>query len=866
MSGYPLTKPLLATLATLFAAAAIVYSGLWIYCASRTIPVELGFDNQYIPRSHAQSVKSVLKDSPAERAGIRKGDRIVAINGEPLEEDTLVRVWSEHKPGDSVAVTVERPQIATPIVLHGIFRASGPASAEAGVVTHVGVEINSLFPVVFLTVALAVLFLRVDDRNAWLMALMFASFIAIPPFPNAFLGAPLWLRPFAVAYRSIFDNLVAPLFYFFFATFPVRSAIDRRVPWLKWIGLLIGASLASIALRAFGRARGGLEATPLNYMHIPTLCFNYGLIVLGFISLTSNAINAPSSEARRKIRVILLGTLVGVIPPTLVLAANDFFGYNITLWVGAAIILLLWLFPASFAYAVVKHRVLEVPVLLRRSARYLLVQRGFVILLVVLSVGTTIAFALIFSRYLESEPVVAVPGGISLGAIFGTCLLWTGSRVHKSVGKRIDRAFFRNAYDAQVLLQDLLEKTRTVTDRSELAALLDHHLKQALQPSSVVVYFETREGRLTVAAGDVPPGSEMISPADAFLEALARSGGPRELSSDSTSEKMLLPALVPLRPDCLVPILGRDNRLAGLIVLGMRLSEEPYSREDKHLLAAVASQTGVALESFRLGEKVAERIEAERRTAQEMDFARQVQMRLLPQKLPAMKTLDYAGGCIPARTVGGDYYDFLELRPGRLGMVLADIAGKGVPGALMMANLQANLRSQYAMAVEEMPRLLASVNHLFYQSTEDSSYATLILADYDDENHVLRYANCGHLPAILLRGSDGAKQAEGVAAKPGIVKLPSTCTVLGMFEDWQCGIAEVRLGRGDTLVLYTDGITEASNDQAEEFGERRLIETLTLHSHLPAAQLLDSVVGAVRQFGSGEQEDDITMIVARCLS
>src|SRR6516225_10217435 len=156
-----------------------------------------------------------------------------------------------------------------------------------------------------------------------------------------------------------------------------------------------------------------------------------------------------------------------------------------------------------------------------------------------------------------------------------------------------------------------------------------------------------------------------------------------------------------------------------------------------------------------------------------MEFARQVQTWLFPQKLPAMQTLEYTGRCVPARTVGGDYYDFLELRPGRLALVLADIAGKGVPGALLMANLQANLRSQYAAAVDDLPGLLASVNRLFFQSTDDSSYATLFFADYDDATHRLRYANCGHRPALLLRS--GGKDVE---------RLHSTCTVLGMFEAW----------------------------------------------------------------------------------
>ena len=138
-------------------------------------------------------------------------------------------------------------------------------------------------------------------------------------------------------------------------------------------------------------------------------------------------------------------------------------------------------------------------------------------------------------------------------------------------------------------------------------------------------------------------------------------------------------------------------------------------------------------------------MEADRRLAQEMEIARQVQARLFPQKLPAMRTLEYTGGCIQARKVAGDCYNFLELCPGRLAMVLADIAGKGVSGALLMANLQADLRSQYALAVDDLPRLLASVNRLFYDDNGDA-LRYLFFADYDDSSRKLRYANCGHLP------------------------------------------------------------------------------------------------------------------------
>src|SRR5208282_2372479 len=145
---------------------------------------------------------------------------------------------------------------------------------------------------------------------------------------------------------------------------------------------------------------------------------------------------------------------------------------------------------------------------------------------------------------------------------------------------------------------------------------------------------------------------------------------------------------------------------------------------------------------------------------------------------------------------------------------LADIAGKGVSGALLMANLQANLRSQYAMAVDDLPRLLASVNRLFYENSDDASYATLFFADYDDSSRKLRYANCGHLPPLLLRAGASSQDQP-----PNLERLGSTCTVMGLFEEWHCEIAEVQLAPGDTLVLYTDGASEATNAEGEEFGE-----------------------------------------------
>lgn len=248
----------------------------------------------------------------------------------------------------------------------------------------------------------------------------------------------------------------------------------------------------------------------------------------------------------------------------------------------------------------------------------------------------------------------------------------------------------------------------------------------------------------------------------------------------------------------------------------------------------------------------AAKVEAERRAAQEVEIAKQVQARLFPQMRPVLQTLEYAGICIQARQVGGDYYDFLDLGRARLGLVIGDIAGKGMAAALLMANLQANLRSQCALAWDQPQNFLRSVNQLFYENTADSAYATLFYAEYEDQARCLRYVNCGHLCGLLVRPCHTVE------------RLGSTCTVLGLFKEWDCAIGECRLAPGDTLALYTDGITESVNSEGEEFGEERLIQSLESHMDMSAECLVSTLVEEVQRFSAGEQHDDVTLIVARC--
>lgn len=244
------------------------------------------------------------------------------------------------------------------------------------------------------------------------------------------------------------------------------------------------------------------------------------------------------------------------------------------------------------------------------------------------------------------------------------------------------------------------------------------------------------------------------------------------------------------------------------------------------------------------------RREAERLAAQELEIAKQVQARLLPQRMPPIPTLDCAGICAQARAVGGDYYDFLELGKNRVAIIVSDIAGKGIAASLLMASLQATVRSQCAAAANDPERVLASVNRMLFENSEPCAYATLFFAEYDTTSGCLRYANCGHLPGLLLH--------EG-----RIDKLHSANTVIGLFEQWECKTSVTKMQDADILLLYTDGVVEAFDSAGEEFGESRLIDLLYENRNLSARALAETVVDRVAKYGGGEQHDDITVVAVK---
>jgi phosphoserine phosphatase RsbU/P len=268
-----------------------------------------------------------------------------------------------------------------------------------------------------------------------------------------------------------------------------------------------------------------------------------------------------------------------------------------------------------------------------------------------------------------------------------------------------------------------------------------------------------------------------------------------------------------------------------------------------------AEQTVLAQEVARLTTAIGREMAQRERLNRELEIAKEVQEHLFPQRLPRVPGLDYCGRCRPAREVGGDYYDFIELPEGKLGVAIGDVSGKGIGAALMMASLQASLRS-LASVSRDLAELMKRVNSLLYEASSASHYATLFYAEYDPRSRQLSYVNAGHNPPVILRKS---------TATFHVLRLETGGPVVGILP--QCYQQESFLVEpGDQLMLFTDGVSESMDPREEEWGEDSLIEFAKTCHGLPAFDAMTRIMDAAEAFAAGaSQHDDMTLVVLRVL-
>lgn len=447
---------------------------------------------------------------------------------------------------------------------------------------------------------------------------------------------------------------------------------------------------------------------------------------------------------------------------------------------------------------------------------------------------------------------------------------------------KIERYYEPTPYDERKIFFDLGQGTRHVTSIEQLYQNLAERVRFALDASNAAIFVRddvTGDFKLRVlaaqgrAAETDRGGKPLVLTKRAFVvRRLVNLSTPlviepRELETWAQALNSVLPSTREERAsehDVLRTINSRiliqirqKNELVGILSFGPRRGGFPYSSADRELLMSIAAQLALIIDNARL----TERMVAQERIRRELALAAEVQQRLLPSCAPKGTSMEVAGFCEPARGVGGDYYDFINFdNSQQLGLAIADVAGKGMPAALLMSTVQATLRSLTARngsggpASSELSSIVSKLNRLLFNTTNGEHYVTFFYATFDQATQLLTYVNAGHNPPLYLQADSDS----------GFRQLTRGGLVAGAFEHAAYEQETVQMKPNDLLFLYTDGLSEALNVEGEEFGDSRIMATLESIASLSADQIRDVIVRRVKEWCAGMSlYDDLTFVVMK---
>jgi phosphoserine phosphatase RsbU/P len=793
-----------------------------------------------------------------ERAGLRKGDIVVGVNGR------RVQGWSD------IEGPVRRARTGDHTLLR-VKRTGATASIEEDIsvplpqFTYVGYlpgsvayVVTILFrivtPLFCLGLGFWVAAVRIADRAAWALLVLMLSLSNLVVDDVTIFGNEDALQPFLTGLSVVFIRLGTLALVYFGIIFPERLALDRKFPWIKWIvmgPMLVRAGLWGIAGGLVLHHRDMILRLWAVLLAVDPVgdVIELGLIGLFFVILGYKTVTATTSDARRRFLLLDTGAAVGLLPVLVTFTWTAIHHTKFRGWPALVSIAALLLFPLTMAYVIVVHRAMDVRVVLRQGLQYLLATSGVRILQIAISAGIIVLAATIGANSTVVARVTLIAVGFAL-------LLGLGAFADRLRGW-IDRRFFREAYEADEILADLVARVRTMVETGPLLETVASRVAEALHVPRIAILLDGNGAfrpAYAVGYGAAPNG--IFSEQSLTLRRLRQTQRALVDFEDADSWVQLTDreeraALEELKPELLLPLSLKD-RVLGIMSLGPKQSEEPFSPTDLRLLDSVAAQTGLALENGRLTEAIKAEARAREKQNRELELGREVQERLFPQEYPAIPGLDYAGACRSALGVGGDYYDFIPMPNGGLGIAIGDVSGKGIPAALLMATLRAFLRGQAIDQETDLGAVITNLNRLVFESSAQNRYATFFLGEYDSASRVLNYVNAGHNAPLVIR------------AGGEVVRLEAGGTVVGLMRaagSWEQ--AQVKLQPRDFLVAFTDGISEAMNQTDDEWGEERLIEAARATRGAPAKAILDHIVRSADEFVAGApQFDDMTLIVA----
>lgn len=567
-------------------------------------------------------------------------------------------------------------------------------------------------------------------------------------------------------------------------------------------------------------------------------------VIHGLYLLIYHHRNAENKIYKRQTRLVLYGSGIGLIFFTMY--TMSFWGWGGLLNLVSlaprmilfnVIFLLLLASPLSLMYALGKFRLLEIEGKLGRGTRYFIAT----IILMVFFVGLI---------YTVSELILANLGITSRTPtlIFATVLAFGFVPAQRKLQAQLENRFFPERQKLKTMVHDFFHDISAFHDQESLYSNLEYWLKSSLRINSVIPVLKAKNnGSYRLLNNEAVP----LESGCEFLVCIQDRNHPLFLdemlaSSQICLNKQELEWLEHQDIALVLPLVKREE-LLGFLAIGHKMDDEDFHPEEVQTLKTVAEQISLTIDNLRLFEENIEKSRMEH----ELQIAREVQMRFLPQNLPECEGLEIAASSTFSLEVAGDYYDVIPEKNKKTCIAIGDVSGKGAGAALIMANLQASLRSLCGLGLS-VAGITRRINEVIHSNTDPEQYITFFMAEFDPKKRTLTYVNAGHNPPVLLNQSGTTKNLE------------TGGMILGFMPDAEYQEETLTLEPGDMICSYTDGLSEAMNESGDEFGDDAIEDILIANRDKPVDSIRDLLVEQVREFSSvTEFDDDLTLVLVK---
>jgi phosphoserine phosphatase RsbU/P len=801
-------------------------------CAWREIP---GRDSVFL-------ITDIVPGGVADKAGLKNGDILVQINGKKITNNVFdtsatnpMTIVNAIPKGEYAAYLIERDGtlIEKKVEMLKIFDFVYAS--------------NYLFGLAFMIVGYIVVITKPRGKTQrmfayFTMSLMLLFGLSNLNLMNFKINIVLYLLVLVISIISrVFGPSVIINFFYYFPVYK-KNKFNR---FLLYSLVVINALFLIYAL-----------IFPLNYnntiltlrigdiyilrsfiQNLVPICFiaGYGIFLYRFIRLVNE-------ERRKPLIPILVCSAIGIAAYIYTLQIN--LTNQFTVFINPENLvqyILIILIPLSFGYSIFKYRLMDIKLFLRKSLIYGIITAAIAALYVLLVYGAGLILGNFFGE--EENAPISILAIIVIAFIFDP--------LKRLVQDYIDRFFYREKSDYQKVLLDFTKSLPAHLNQDYILNSVADTIYSVMHINKIAVVLFNDSGNKYVSRNIPENYLRFNGQYNGLKNYLEKNKEPQSISVLKEEfiqnlDKKDLEFISESGIELTVPVIFQE-KLIGLINTGKKLSDKEYSLEDINLLMTVANQTAIAVENSRLYDKERSLYQIQH----ELELASQIQMEWLPKCNPEIRGYDICGITKPAKTVGGDYFDYITIDSNKIAICLGDVSGKGLHAALLMANLQAILRTQTPFAASSAESV-EHTNKLLYSRTADNMFVTLFYSVLDIKNSILQYSNAGHNYPVLFK-----KSGELIELKTGGV-------VLGIDPATNYLQDKLYIEKDDILLIYSDGITEQFNIDGNMFGESRLINLVNSNKHLNASQISDLIFNEIQIFKENiDSNDDMTLIILK---